>query len=69
MPSAPNASAMARVVITAPTAIPFPAALATVTMSGTTPCCSNAHWWMPEARIPVWTSSAMHRPPAARTAA
>ena len=46
-PWAPNASAIVRVVITAPTAMPLPAALATVTMSGSTPCCSNAQRYAP----------------------
>src|ERR1044071_1588619 len=35
-------------------------------MSGTTPWASNAQVWLPIRPRPVWTSSAMHSPPAAR---
>ena len=40
-PSRANASAIARVVMTAPTGKPLPVAFAIVITSGTTPCCSK----------------------------
>ncbi len=46
-PCAANASAIARVVITAPSGCPFPIAFAIVMTSGTTPCISKAHQWWP----------------------
>ena len=47
LPCAANASAMARVVMTAPSGWPFPIAFAIVMTSGVTPCISKAHQWWP----------------------
>jgi len=47
--------------------MPVPIGLPIVTMSGTTPWVSKAQKRVPARPNPVWTSSAMHTPPAART--
>ena len=48
VPSSASDSAMARVVITAPTGKPLPMGLAAVMMSGTTPCSWNAQKCSPQ---------------------
>mmetsp|Transcript_46214 Transcript_46214/g.148920 ORF Transcript_46214/g.148920 Transcript_46214/m.148920 type:complete len:206 (-) Transcript_46214:799-1416(-) len=65
---AAKASDTRRVATTAASGIPFPIGLPIVTMSGTTPCCSNPHQQVPKRPSPVCTSSATQTPPAARTA-
>mmetsp|Transcript_22482 Transcript_22482/g.68528 ORF Transcript_22482/g.68528 Transcript_22482/m.68528 type:complete len:212 (-) Transcript_22482:731-1366(-) len=64
-----NASEMLRVATTAARGMPLPNGLPKVTISGTTFCCSKAHQLEPHLPRPVCTSSAMHTPPLARTAA
>lgn len=58
---------MAGVVTTAASAAPLPMPFAIVTMSGITPCVSKPQKWEPVRANPDCTSSAMQRPPAART--
>ena len=57
----------ASVVTTAAIGWPLPIGLPRVTISGTTPCVSCAHMWLPTRPKPTCTSSARHSPPAART--
>jgi len=64
-----NDEAISRVVTTAPIGWPLPSGLPITTMSGTTPWASNAQKCVPMRPRPVCTSSAMHTPPAACTAA
>ena len=47
LPSLARDSAMSRRVSTAPSGYPLPIALATVRMSGTTPCCCTPQKWLP----------------------
>ena len=62
-----KASAIARVVSTAPRGKPLPMGLPSTTMSGTTPWVSKPQKCVPSRPKPTCTSSAMQTPPAART--
>jgi multidrug efflux pump subunit AcrB len=62
-------AATSGVVTTAAIGWPLPIGLPSVTMSGTTSSSSKPQKCSPIRPKPVWTSSATHSPPAARTAA